>query len=382
MIDLSPLFGNPADSPHETVTFRVFPRTSSARWLLEARFSSPWHLKTWPRANLRARIILWSAWMLSRIGIHLPSRLESFTVAQTSTYAKLRSEFDHIGIFLGTPGPNRKFVVYAESPGRSVFIKIPIAPASAALVRNETEALTALASVPALATMIPASSIVAGHLALEDIETQGVRYGELSLREIVRFCDLLEARSPFTRSLNALRADWEQAPLGALARHDFATSAQIAAARNAALCYLDSLPEHLPVACYDAHGDFTLWNVLRAADGAARVIDWEMFGPKPVRFDLIHYFVSQDLLVKNKSPDKVLSHLAHIGNILGEKSGWLLSQGLYFAVQSLYYCGIYERQQTLHPQALTQLRAWARILKTLSNSDAKKATVPATRSGS
>jgi len=130
------------------------------------------------------------------------------------------------------------------------------------------------------------------------------------------------------------------------------------------------------VACYYAHGDFTLWNVLRAADGSARVIDWEMFGPKPVRFDLIHYHVSQDILVKNKGPDKVLRHLEHIGKLLDENSGWLLSQGFYFANQSLYYCAIYERQETLHQQARTQLRAWAGILETLSNRGAARQLCP------
>lgn len=364
MIDLSPLFGiGPQDDNlHDDVAFRVFPKSGPPRWLLEARFRAPWHLKTWPRANLRARLIHRAAWTMARFGMHLPSRVERFSVDATSVYRTLGSEFDNLGIFLGTPGPNRKFVVFAERPGRSVFVKIPISPVSAALVRNEVEALDGLSRDPNLAGLIPKHAFVAGHLAIDDVETDGVQYGELALPVLVGICDLLEGRSRFISPLDALRANWEAASEGLLADHDAATHALIAAARGAARRFLDGLPHDTVIECYLAHGDFTRWNVLRAADGGARVIDWELFGPKPSRFDLIQYFVSHDLMVLGKSPSAVLAHLKEIGQALGEGDGWLLAVGLYFASQALYYCCIYERQPILHPQAILQLHAWSDIL--------------------
>ena len=367
LIDLSPLFGaNQVEIDQQLdVKFHVFPPSGQERWLLETRFCAPWHLKTWPRANFRARLIHRVAWAMARVGMHLPSRVEPFSVMASSTYASLRNTFDHLGIFLGTPGPNRKFVVFAGRPGQSIFVKIPISPASAALVKNEARALETLSREPVLAGLIPTHAYVAGHLAIDDVETDGAHYAELPLSEVVRVCDLLESRTRFTRLLEALRADWEAAPGGVFADHDSVIRGLIDAARNAARRFLDSLPRDMLIECYLAHGDFTRWNVLRAADGSARVIDWELYGAKPFRFDLIHYYVSHDLLVSGKSPTKVLRHLDAVGKELGEGDRWLLAVGLYFASQALYYCSVYERQLTLHPQAIKQLQAWADILQRL-----------------
>ena len=370
MIDRTVLFGAPEDAT-ETRTFRVFPKSGPDRWMLETRFRKPWHLKTWPRANFRARIINRVAWTMGALGLHLPARIEPVPVAPGSPYARLAAEYERLGIFLGTPGPNRKIVVFAERPDRSVFVKIPLGPASAELVRNETAALTELARDPDLAPLIPAHDLIAGHLAVENVETGGTGYGELALSEVARICGLLERRSRVTRPLDALRRDWEAAPPGDIAEHDAETRALIDTARGAARHFLDALPQDRPVACYMAHGDFTRWNVLRAADGTARVIDWELFGARPLHFDLVHYFASHDLLAASRTPAEVLARLGEIGCDLDTTVPWRVHVGLYFAVQALYYASVYERQAQLtqYRQARWQLEAWAEILQRLDDHD-------------
>jgi len=365
MIDLSHLLG-PADAPDVAFcTFRVFPKAGSERWMLEADQRRPWHLKTWPRANLRARMIFRMAWVLGALGLHLPSRIETYPVAPGSAYAQLQAEFERLGIFLGTPGPNRKIVVYAARPERSVFVKIPLGAASAALVARETEALKELARDPDLSPLIPAAERIAGHLAVQDIETGGTRHEALDLREVLRVHDILERRSATTHKLSDLREDWLSQHDGTLESHDPQTTATIDFARTTAISFLDALPHDLDVPCYLAHGDFTRWNVLRATDGAARIIDWELYGLKPRWFDLVHYLVSHDLLVARRSPAKVVAHLERAASDIGatvSKKDWWRQVGLYFVYQSLYYCGLYERQVDLHVQAIWQLSAWSDIL--------------------
>jgi hypothetical protein len=307
------------------------------------------------------------AWTMARLGIQLPSRIDQYSVNSGSTYSRLCAEFEHIGIFLGTPGPNRKIVVYADNSERAVFIKIPSGELSEKLVRNEANAIAILSSDAELAKHIPSATNVAGHFAVETVETDGVSHKELSLFEVSRICGLIESRSMFACRLHTLRREWEETAVGNPINHTDSTLSYINGARNAARRYLDVLDSELIVQCYFAHGDFTRWNVLRAQDGTARVIDWELFGPKPERFDLIHYYVSQDLLVSRSSPLAVLSRLRAIGDEVSSDGKWSLSVGLYFACQALYYSSLYERQCHLHPQAIHQLVMWRSILQYLAN---------------
>ena len=368
MINLSPLFGNQKVDDASSFDFRVFPKSGPERWMLEARHRRPWHLKTWPRANLRARVINRVAWAMGHFGLHMPSRMETLSVVDGSTYGQLRQEFDHLGIFLGTPGPNRKIVVYADRPGRSVFVKVPLGPVSETLAKTETAALTELALDPDLAPLIPVCSLAGGHLAVENIETAGTGYADLDVSELARIDGLLYRRSHFTQPLAALRAEWANlVTVSGQCAHDATTRAQIAAARDAAGAYLDSLPQNMDVPCYLAHGDFTRWNVLRAADGTARIIDWELYGAKPRYFDILHYFISQDLLVAQKSASEILGRLETASNNLGDTEDWWHHVGLYFAFQSIYYTDVYENQADLHRQAYWQLQAWAEVFHLLKD---------------
>ena len=364
MIGLDLLFG-PQDTVDGTqIVFRVFPRKGRARWMLEKHYRRPWHLKTWPRANARARIIYQMAWSLSWLGLHLPSRCMSVVVSGDSPYAQLRRKFDNIGIFLGTPGANRKIVVFAERPDRSVFVKIPLTPKSAALTRNEMAALSQLAEDPALASMVPKVSLFAGHLGVDNIERDGAIYGELSVTEVERVHNILFIRSHITKNLQEIRVNWAEEALDGgthAITHPKEIVKLLAETRAAAEHFLDCLPAG-PVKCYMAHGDFTRWNVLVTSGGAARVIDWELYGLRPRYFDLIHYFVSFDILIKRRGAKDILAHLEKIRqrliNELPATGNWLRYIGLYFACQALHYTELYEQQAALHAQGRWQLYTW------------------------
>jgi thiamine kinase-like enzyme len=368
MIDLSPLLGPQDTSGAKRRAFRVFPKAGAERWILEATQRLPWHLKTWPRAGLRAQLIYRAAWTFGAFGIHLPSRVEYLAEAPDSPYAQLRAEFNRLGVFLGTSGPNRKIVVYAARPGRSVFVKIPLGSSSATLIAREAAALEDLAQDPHLGPLVPRAYRIAGHLALDNIETAGTRHAALDLAELVRIHHLLERRSATLRPLSTLRRDWQVSPKGIPVAHDSQISATIDGTRRAANAFLDTLPQNAAVPCYMAHGDFTRWNVLRARDGSARIIDWELYGLKPRWFDLVHYVVSHDVLVARVPASRIVSHLGRVAQEIGIEAtgkGWWRQVGLYLACQGLNYCGIYERQADLHEQAIWQLEAWEEILRLL-----------------
>lgn len=368
MIDLSPLFGSPQARDGTSCLFRVFPKTGRERWMLDTSQRRPWHLKTWPRANLRAKIIYSTAWTLGTLGVHLPSRMERFDVSPGSLYSQLQDQFVHLAIFLGTPGPNRKFVLYAGRGDESYFIKVPLSTVSASLVARETAALEALATDPDLGPLVPQTRKIAGHLALENIEGAGARYKPLDLEELVRLHGLMFRRSETKRTLSSLRADWQaDVPVGEVIEHPKEIKRILKTAHEAANHALDAIPQDLDIPCYMAHGDFTRWNVLRAPDGTARIIDWELYGVKPKWFDVLHYIVSHDLLVSRTPADQVIKRLSKVGLAIAPKADevWWRQVSLYFAYQCLYYGAVYERQADLHQQAVWQLETWAGILHEL-----------------
>lgn len=371
MIDLSPLFGSPEANDGAGYLFRVFPKTGRERWMLDTSQRRPWHLKTWPRANMRANVIYNTAWTLGTLGVHLPCRLEQHHVASGSLYAKLQDEFEDLGIFLGTPGPNRKFVLYAGRGDESYFLKVPLSTVSTALVARETAALADLANDPDLGSLVPQARQIACQLALENIENDGARYKPLNLLELERLHDLMFRRSETSRCISSLRAEWQsEVPESDVVEHPKEIECILRTANDAANHALDAIPQDLDIPCYMAHGDFTRWNVLKATDGTARIIDWELYGVKPKWFDLIHYVVSHDLLVARRPTDHVIKRLSELGEAIcasAPSSEWWLHVTLYLAYQCSYYCGVYNRQPDLieYPQASWQLEMWARILPEL-----------------
>jgi len=359
MIKLPALFG-PEDAPGQSATFRLFPRRGRDRWLLETRFRRPWHLETWPQASRRARIIYRVAQLLGMLGIQLPSRRVTVSISNGSLYAALRARFEALGIFLGTPGPNRKVVVFAKDKDRTWFIKVPINDKTRALAQSEGATLEALAADESLAPLVPRCHWIEDALAVEDVRASGARFAPLDQDEVMRVHQLLFARSRTEVPFAELVKDWTAQDVAARPHPDRATAAKIAAARDAAFRFVATIPAACPVECYQAHGDFTRWNVLRARDGSARIIDWELIGQRPKFFDPFHYSVSQSILVNRMPADEILRQARHMAEGAMGADALVLYFGAYIASQVFFYCEV---------QANWQLETWSQLLDALVKCD-------------
>jgi len=364
-MDLSTLFG-PENAPGQTVEFRLFPRRGADRWLLESRHRCPWHLETWPQANMRALIIYRAARLLGVFGLHLPSRRMKVTVSSGSLYEQLSERFNALGVFLGTPGPNRKVVIFAKEGDKTWFIKVPISARTKSLAENEAATLMAMAADADLAPLVPRCVWIDDVLAIEDVRAAGVRFAPLDEAEVLRVHDLLFARSRTTIPLALLKQRWTVERPNSRRHADPVTAQKIAAARQAAHRFIDTMPRAILVDCYEAHGDFTRWNVMRASDGTARIIDWELFGERPRLFDPFHYLVSQAILVNRTPASDILAQARRM--VAGSLDGPSIALyfGTYIATQIFYYSKIFEKQDILHTQAHWQLETWTRLLEELA----------------
>lgn len=367
MIDLTALIG-PSGAPSYDLTFRVFPRLGPERWLLEVHYRRPLHLETWPQANRRARIIYRVARILGAFGLHLPSRQIVLRIAQGSPYDIYRQRFDALAVFLGTAGPNRKFVVFAKEGDTAWFIKLPIGAQTFELARAEAATLNALAEDAELAGLVPRCFWIGDALALEDVRSTGATYATLENDEVLRVHDLLFARSQTEVPIGDLSRRLKSSGLKTTPHPDHDIAARIDRARKAAGAFLDTLPPNTNVSCYEAHGDFTRWNVLRAPDGTARIIDWELFGLRPRLFDPFHYIVSQSILVDRAARDAILKQIDDFAALhsLGHSSN-MIYFGLYLVSQVIYYSNVYEHQEELNAQLYWTLETWTDLLVYLTS---------------
>lgn len=364
MIDLTPLLG-PPDAPGTAIEFRLFPRSGRERWLLEASYQRPWHLETWPRANLRAQLIYSAARLLGIVGLHLPSRCLTLNVARGSAYDSLRSKFDTLAVFLGTPGLNRKFVVFAKHGDKTWFVKVPISKRSAALAQTEAAALAALAEDEGIAPLVPRHFWIDQCLAIEDVRLAGAFYAPLDSTEMIRVHNMLFARSRAVVSMQDLASNWPEP--ASQAHPDLETRTLIEMTRQAVRTHIADLDNTLSVECYLAHGDFTRWNVLRTNDGSARIIDWELYGQRPKFFDPFHYIVSQSILVDRVSAETIIDRIFEFGSSMTDRASIVFYFGLYLVEQSLTYCDLYERGSESSQQVHCQLRKWKELLVLLSH---------------
>ena len=364
MIDLAPLIG-PPDELGVYIAFRVFPKKGRERWLLELRYWRPWHLETWPRANLRAHGIYAAARFLGFAGIHLPFRRVTLSVARGSAYDEFRQSFDKLSVFLGTPGLNQKFVVFAKKGKKAWFIKVPISVRSIALAKTEAAALSALSQDDDLAPLVPQFFWIGKNLAIEDVRLTGGAYAPLDIFEMSRVHDLLFSRSWTEDTIEDIATGW--ANPGPVPHPDQETRTLIDKARDAAYAHISGFEKKTLVQCYLAHGDFTRWNVLRSKDGSARIIDWELYGKRPKFFDPFHYIVSQAILVDQANAREILERIFQFGSSVADRSSVLLYFSLYLIEQVLTYCDLYERGSDTSPQVHWQLRKWKDLFDLLSS---------------
>jgi thiamine kinase-like enzyme len=365
MIDLKPLLGSEED-PGIQVSFKLFTTKGRERWLLEDHYRHPWHLETWPRANCRAHIIYYTAILLGKLGIHLPSRRIILNISKYSIYEMYRLEFDKLSVFLGTPGINRKFVVFAKNKKGSWFIKIPISDRSNELLRNEALALEDLTNDLAFASLVPRHFWVKNTLAIEDVRQSGASFAQLDNDEILRVHNLLFLRSHHTVTLKHFKTVWEHTPQNSHANKELRVL--IHKTRSAAYDHIQHLNQDMTFECYQAHGDFTRWNVLRAKDGSARIIDWEMYGRRPKFFDPLHYIVSQAILVDKVSADVILEKVLKFGLIIKADLLFPIYFGLYLVHQALMYCDLYESDDDIAPQVYWQLQKWTNLFALMAPS--------------
>ena len=326
------------------LTFLKGGKGSQHCWLLEERFSKPWHLKTHHMRYRRDVFRCRAAWFLSAFGIHLPHMRISVTVGEGSVYDRMKGSFDYLGLSVRHLAiPNTRAVVFAKDRRREIFVKVPMSNYATAHIENERSALMELQLDPDIRPLLPNRVDFAGHLALENMRSRGTRRGRLPLSEILRVHELLYNRSrTFVTIGNMKKPAFVSGfvkPGHKDVQHPASMVQLVRQTRDITTAYLSRFRDTDMVDCYMAHGDFHASNALVAADGTARILDWEHFGLKPRYFDVISYLATDDLF--GNDPAEKLSQLKRIGDRIEIGSSdfkWIDYVGFYFSIRAIKFC--------------------------------------------
>jgi len=342
----------------------------SIRWIWPAGLSKPLFLKFYHQAGWRARAfaLVVRIIFLVRLQRYAFKSIEAVRL-KTSTEEFSSGEWS---AFTGTPGPNRKVLVYESSNGRTWFHKIPVGENAAHLLRNEKAALKRVQSMTDRTFQVPAVGTDQGaHIRLTDIgaKTKSIGHFGSSHHSILQEIRHQTQGYAFLHSLPI----WEETEKR-LSRLERQPDFRIPPALLRKLRMLiDRFDKNLLVETSLAHGDFTPWNMYQRKDNSLAVFDWELSRPAmPFGFDAFHFIIQNGILTQ-RSTWRELER--KINKTLFEKDGLMGSYQatqqrnhltLYLIINTTYYLTVYAQQPAWHRQVYWLLNTWTMALSSVA----------------
>jgi hypothetical protein len=249
-------------------------------------------------------------------------------------------EVKSIGVMLGQTGPSAKNIVILDTvSGDILFLKVAKSMLSYELIRKEKEALKFLSEKEV--------SFVTPNL-LDSGESYLLT---TSIGTIIQSKVWSNLHSAFIKELNSLHS------IKTLPR-EFLKS-EIEAER----LYL--LPESIELFC--SHGDLTPWN-MTLIDDKLHIIDWEMFGLRPIAYDLFHFHIQG--LIMNTDMDGINILRVVERDCRSKFDGFVyanipFSQALllYLLTVRMEYKRIYRDNNELHWQAKRAIKIWNQMIE-------------------
>lgn len=342
----------------------IYNPDGSPRWIWNAENPAPDFLRFYTIANFRAKVFNIAIVLLFRLrcqhwffGKH---KMYVQTDASHVLYPYLEKNF---ALFMGTEGPNRKLVLFANH----LFIKVALSETSSQLIEQEKKVLLQLNETQNL-EMPRAMSFKKGILALSDMGKNAERKNEFTalhaqvLKALQSQHLVAEARLGETEIFQNSLINLE-------------TSCNISYHKMPVFLKekLESLAhslenEHLITMW--AHGDFTPWNCFVSND-KMRLYDFELANPQmPFGFDAFHFVAQQGILVERLNWKSLKPKLRAAFDLLCTETGILNASfdtylKAYLFVNTAYYWRIYSQQEKWHIQISWLLNTWSDAISDL-----------------
>lgn len=330
-------------------------------------------LKFYPAYNKRNKVVrhlfklLASSKLLSLISPKITS--EDLSKLLGFLPSELTQE-QHISLFTGTVGPNRKILLYERTTDKdSYFSKIAYGENAPKLIENEFRVLDMLnQKCPKYFRFPKLFSFTRGILKTHELKIKESSYQwspahNRFLGEIYSW-GVKENEAQCLIPKNKLIVDCNDPTAQ---KHLEQLQKQISVSYG----LIEKQAFKLKTAF--GHGDFCPWNT--GMEGAKLLIlDWELAGDYPMLYDFFHFVVQQEILNTGSSARAIFQKVRDF--VRREDVRVLLSdyeldwknQFLAYLIRlTTYYSKIYSRQSKLHPQAFRLLEVWTQLLE-LANS--------------
>lgn len=331
------------------------------RWMWPMSLQEPLFLKFYNITNRRSKFI-------ARL-IKLSFKLR----VNTLIYKRLKIHVESVNpnflvegrwaLFTGTPGPNRKAILYDERNGVNTFTKISLTENSARLIANEAKNIRLLSSMYHLP--FDFSSIISRtdyRLQLEDVSIGGKRNGSFGKLHESMLTDL------------ALRTGEEQTisetlfwQIASKRLETLKESSSLKIPRGILKkveMLMNSIDQTRVIKTSMSHGDFTSWNMYERNNRLV-IYDWELGQSEmPFGFDGFHFIIQQGVLVDKKSWNEIKREIEtkmkgfFEQTISNNQANTDLYLKLYLLVNTLYYLTIYNEQNNWHMQITWLLNIW------------------------
>ena len=361
-------FLNGFDSIESKIDFYVFNKiTGEPRWVFPSTLRSPLFLKFYPVNTLRSKLMKFMLNLIFHVGL-----IRLFTQKVTVGLDTVPNYFDWLidkssdqfAFFTGTVGPNRKVILYQfDEKGKGVFTKIPFGPNSVDLIKNEKIQLSRLMNMSIKSFVSPQLlDSPVNCLSISEIEMSNT--SSVQLTDISQILTEMYSTSLFSRKYGG-GIDQKRLGRGAF---DLRVSSLMEDLRDSILKVNNKLIELNP--SYHmafSHGDFTPWNM--ASNDKVHLLDWEMAGEYPALFDLFHYQIQGDVMLRGMTADKIIKSInrlmdsSDVSNLLVKYNlDWKIQLNMYLLEVSSYYYYVYSRQGKVHKQGCHAMKVWSELL--------------------
>lgn len=355
----------------------------SVRWIWPAQLQNPLFLKFYSISSFKARfisVIIKAIFLL---------RIQKLIFKNTCISLQAKNSLSPVilikknwALFTGTAGPNRKALLYTETPGNNTFIKIALNERSNALLQNEEKALERLSWAKIKSFTFPELLWKSKNiLQLSDLSEGGKRHSEFfdihlqALGELSEFFSLSlpireltswkETKSDLE---NLLTQNNSRIPKGLLRKLSM---------------LIDTIDDSISIENTICHGDFTPWNMYEK-DGKLNIYDWELHQLlMPLGFDAFHFIIQSGILVerqpwtiieaeiKEKINPEALAKLT-----VGNDHNVELYLKLYLIFNTVYYLNLFTQQDIWHVQVDWLLKTWNEAISSLlANSEKHRSLV-------
>lgn len=331
----------------------------SPRWIWPAESRQPVFLKFYHTGSWRSKAYQLAIQAVFYLGLQRLFFRSEAVHLQRNSEAFIDLEHPDWALFMGTPGPNNKAVLFDGH----YFYKISPGSGALYLLRNEAGVLFEIAEKNINGIVVPRAGWLNGSvLQLEDVSKGATRLTTFSHLHLEAVSALNQATAQ--EVLPNDTALWQQT----LRLFDTLVSGQDERIPAGLLRKMATLIGHSSPSKTRwslAHGDFTPWNMFER-NGQLVVYDWEMALPQcPPGYDAFHWLVQNGILVEKKPWSAIKADIERriSPEIIHQWAGTntvTVQDALtwYLVINTVRYLHIYSRQPQWHTQVQWLLQTW------------------------